>query len=748
MRKLHDHAACWTALCLGLWSAGASAQAVATGGDDRGSSGQAQTGADPVRAGRSGSNAAAGDVVVTARRRDETVQKVPIAIDVVTPRALAVTGVASLQQLQAVAPGVNLARAPDSSEVGITIRGLGSSPGAPSFDSSVSLFVDGIYAARGREFSTSMFDIQRIEVIKGTQAALLGKNTSLGAVNLITRTPGNKLEADVRASYEAVYGSTLVTGGIDVPITDKLAVRVSGQRLDDKGWVRNILNGRLNPADRDDAARVVVVWKPTTAIDLTAFAQHDVTRLTGSPVEFVSLNGAVQLLQALAGAPGMLEARLDRHNATSFGGLGGEQHERLRVDRYGLTGNLHLGGLTLTSITGYANHRSVDASDSDFQAGDYGIRNEDERSKSFSQELRLVSAGGNRVDFVLGALYLHDILDIYGDLTANYPFGPAPGVNVAGRFRASFQQTTDTGSFFGQATLKLTDRLRANAGARYTIEKKDADFSRTVVVPGLYSLRVFPPYAPFSRTRHDKPFDYSGGLQYDLTPNVLLYASYGKGTKTGGFASTTTFLDRSEYGSETARTVEGGVKAQDAGRRWLLNLSGFYTKVRNFQVATFNGTTYDIFNTDLRSQGFEVQAYWYPAKPIRLFINNTYADAEDSKLHRRIPLAPKWSGSGGFALRAPFARGVDLMLDGSVDYRSSRSYQQDPAAATISPPFTTLNLSFALGSSDDRFEARVIGRNLTDEIAPAFAFPTPVVGTQSVVPERGRTVAFQITGRF
>ena len=747
MRKLHGRICRLPAIGVLAWSVGIGAQTVPPSVVDSPTRDQALSGVASAKSTQSAGEQAS-DIIVTAPRRDETLQKVPIAIDVVTPRALTNTGVASLQQLQAVAPGVNLARAPDSSEVGITIRGLGSSPGSPSFDSSVSLFVDGIYAARGREFATSMFDIQRIEVIKGTQAALLGKNTSLGAVNLITRKPGDTFAADARASYEAEYGSTLLSGGVDLPLTSTLAMRLSGQRIDDHGWVLNVISGKSNPSDRDDAGRVVVTWKPISAINLTAFAQHDVTRLMGAPTEFVSVNAAVQFLQALAGAPGTIDARLDRRNATSFRGLGNEQHEHLRVDRYGLTGNVKVGGVTLTSVTGYANHRSIADSDIDFQAGDYGIRIEDERSKSFSQELRIISEGGKRFDFVLGGLYLHDTLDIYGDLTAAYPFGPAPGVNVAGRFRAAFEQTTNTGSLFGQATFRLNERLRANGGLRYTIEKKDANFSRVVVTPGLYSLVIFPPYAPFSKSRNDRPLDYSGGLQFDLASNMLLYASYGKGTKTGGYASTTTFLDRSEYGPETARTIEGGFKAQDTGRRWLLNFSGFYTKVNDFQVATFNGTTYDIFNTNLRSRGVELQAYWYPVEPVRLFINNTYADAEDSWLHRRIPLAPRWSGSGGFAIKTAFKPGLDLMFDGSVDYRSSRSYQQDPAAATISPPFTTLNLSLAIGSSNDRFEVRVIGRNLTDEIAPAFAFATPVVGTQSAVAERGRTVAFQITGRF
>jgi iron complex outermembrane recepter protein len=540
----------------------------------------------------------------------------------------------------------------------------------------------------------------------------------------------------------------LLTGGVDLPLTSNLAVRISGQTLDDHGWVRNVISGRLNTGNKDDAARAVVSWTPSSTVRIVAFAQHDVTRLTGNPSEFVTANPAVLLLQALAGRPGTIETRLDRRNATSFGGLGNEQFERLRVDRYGLTANIDLGPVTLTSVTGYSNYVSDAASDTDVQAGDYGTRTLTERSKNFSQELRIVSSGNNRLDYVLGALYLNNELKQSSITSAAYPFGPAPGVNVTGSFDQYFKQTTETGSFFGQATLNLAEGFRANAGVRYTIESKNADFSRTVVRPGLFSLVVFPPAAPFSRERNDKPFDYSGGLQYDVSRNIMLYASYGKGSKTGGYASTATNLLRSEYARETARTFEAGIKTQDASRQWLLNLSGFYTKVEDFQIVTFNGTTFDIFNTDLRSRGFELQAYWYPVKAIRLFVNNTYADAEDSILHRRIPLAPKWSGSGGFMMRTPFARSVDLMFDGSIDYRSSRSYQQDPAAATISPPFTTLNLSFALGSSDDRWEARVIGRNLTDEIAPAFAFPTAVVGAQSVIAERGRTVAFQLTGRF
>ena len=688
------------------------------------------------------------DIIVTARKRDESAEKIPIAIDVVSNKALATTGTSSLLQLQAVAPGLNLAEGPVGAEIGVTIRGLGSAPGSPSFDGSVSLFVDGIYAPRSREFASSVFDVERIEVIKGTQAALLGKNTSLGAINVITHKPGDKFEADLRSSYEFEFGSTLLAGGVDLPLADGLAVRVSGQRIDDNGWVRDALTNRTAPRNRDDAIRGVVSWQPANGVDVTLVAQHDLSNQRGSTVEFATLNPIAEQLAALAGAPGSLDDRLDYVNATSLTGPGTEQYERLQVDRYSGTINIALGGGTLTSVSGYSRYTDHNLSDTDFLPGDWATRGVDESSKQFSQELRFVSPTGGRIDYVVGELYLHNVLDSTSTFTANYPFGPAPGVNIAGSFRNDFLQKTNTFSSFGQMTVHATDALRFVGGLRYTHEKKTVDLARTVLVPGLYSLVIFPPYAPFRLSRSDGPIDYSVGVQYDLRPGIMTYVSYGKGTKSGGFASSATFLDQSEYNSEAARTIEAGIKAQDAGRRWLLNLSVFHTNVRNFQTVTFNGVTFNIFNTDLRSTGVEIEANWRPFEALKLYVNNTYADARDSRTDARVPLAPKWSGSGGFTFRQPLTGAVDFLADGSIDYRSSRTYQQDPTAAVIGNPFTTFNLSLAVADSGQHWEVRLIGRNLTDKKGVAFAFPTSIIGTQSVMSERSRTIALQVSAKI
>ncbi len=687
-----------------------------------------------------------GDIIVTARKRAETAQHIPLSIGVVTAAALARTGSSSLLQLAAVSPGINVTRAPTGNEIGITIRGLGSTPGVPSFDSSVSLFIDGVYAPRNREFAGSMFDIERIEVVRGTQAALLGKNTSLGAINLITKKPGDKFEADLRSSYEFNLHSKLLTGGADLPITDRLKIRLSGQSNDDGGWVRNILTDRKSIRTFDDALRGVLVWKPTDTLDITAVAQHDVNRNYGSPVEFLSSDGTPELLQALAGYPGTIDFQLDRRNAVGTP----DQSERLRIDRYSVAANLALGDATLTSISGYSAYRDDNLSDTDFQAGTYSYRTVAERGKQVSQEVRLVSPADRPINYVVGALYLHNTLDNVTTIAANYPIGPFPGVDLRGTTQTNFAQTTDTISGFGQVTARVSDKLRLLGGIRYTHEKKDVDLSRVALVPGLISLLVYQPYSPFTLGHKEGNVDYSGGFQYDVTRNFLAYASYGKGTKGAGFAQSATLLDQSAYDKEVARTIEAGVKIQDPGRRWLFNLSGFYTRVDGFQLVTFNGIQFIVGNTDLSSRGFELESSWTPVKGLRLFLNNTYADAKDRRTGAPIPLAPKWTGSGGFGYQTEMSGSLNFLLDGSIDYRSKRYYQQDPTTSPVGKAFTTYNLSAAIASASQNWEMRLIGRNLTNANALAFAFPTPFLnpGNQNGISERPRTVALQLSLKY
>jgi iron complex outermembrane receptor protein len=685
------------------------------------------------------------DVIVTARKRGESLQDVPVAIDVVASTSLVRSGVASLQQISELAPAINLAKASSGSEIGVTVRGLGSAPGSASFDSSVSLFVDGVYAPRAREFATAMFDLERIEVVKGTQAALLGKNTSLGGINLVTRRPGAQFAVDARALYEFNLGSKLVSGGIDLPLSDTLAVRLAGQYNDEGGWVRNILTDRRNVRTRESAVRAVVSWEPTAAFDALLVAQHGVNRNYGQPAELVDVNDFARYLQDRGGAPGTLDGRLDRSTASTLNG--GEPSERLRADRASLTANLHVGDSILTSVTGYSTYRDDYVSDVDYLAGDYLVRPVHEKSEQVSQEVRLVSPAGRRFEYVVGTIYIWNLLSNQTTVAANYPIDIAPGVPLVGTSRTDFHQIDRTASAFAQATFRLAQPVRLLGGLRYTRETKRADQGREAVVPGFYSTVLDPSYANFRQRRKETNVDYSVGVQYDLQSRIMAYASYGQGTKAGGFASNSTFLDDSEYGTERARTAELGMKAA-AGRRWLVNLALFQTHVDDFQVVLFNGTNFDIFNTDLKSQGFEVQTNWQALDWLKLHWNNVYADAKDRRTGGPIPLAPKWSGAGGFEIARSLSPHADLRINGEVNYRSQRYYQQEPA---ISPPgrsFTTFNLSAAIAAPDDRWEVRLIGRNLTNADSAAFISPTPIIGAQTYISERPRTIAVQVSTRL
>ncbi|MBV1686311.1 TonB-dependent receptor [Novosphingobium sp. G106] len=321
-------------------------------------------------------------------------------------------------------------------------------------------------------------------------------------------------------------------------------------------------------------------------------------------------------------------------------------------------------------------------------------------------------------------------------------------MNLAGAFRVHLAQDTDVFSVFGQANYKFTEQLHISLGGRWTDERKNGNLGREIVKPGLVSLFAFPAYAPFPVKRTDSTFDYSASVQYDVSSNAMLFATYSKGAKAGGFALTPMLLQNAGYGRETARTAEIGLKLQDAGRRWLFNISAFNTNVDDFQQVLIKGPVVIVENADLRSRGVELEAYWRPVAGFQIRLNNTYADAKNKTTAEPAPIAPKWSGSAGINYRAGIDRDVDVILDCSVDYRSRRYYL--PTATTPSgAPFTPINISLAVAKHDDSWEVRLIGRNITNELVLASAGPAPGMPFGSIgIAERARTFALQLSGRF
>lgn len=686
------------------------------------------------------------EVVVTARKRSETAQSVPATVQVVDQEKIERAAVSSFRDLTKVAPGLNISNAPSPNQFAVTIRGLGSKPGNPSFDSSVSLFVDGVFTPRAREFSTALFDIKGLEMIRGTQAALLGKNTSLGAVNLITRKPGESFAVNARYLHEFELGSDRVEGGVDLPVSDTLKVRVSGLYNHEAGPMRDRISGQKGDNTVARAGRVVAVWTPTDSVDVIATYQLQKSHSHGPNSEFISYTAAAQALAAAAGYPGSLDPNLDYETAMYSSALGAANKGNLDAQRGALTVNWALGDHTLTSQTGFTGSKTSARGNVAYAPGNLALQYVDDKSRQLTQEVRLVSPVGQRLEYIVGALYLdgryrNDTLQ-----TARYPALTPPAPAITGSENTHFDQGVRAYSVFGQANYTILGPLKLSTGLRYTREDKDVDLGRAFLVRGAYAL-ILPPYAPFSLSRSEESTDGSIGVSYTVSPSLMVYGSWGQGTKAGGFAQSASLLDKVAYDPEVAKTTEGGFKLQMDQRRWTINGAAFHTTVDDFQLVTFNGLNFVVGNTDLKSNGFEHQIMWAPARGIGFYWNNTYAKAQDTRVGGDIAFAPRWQGVVGATLEREAFAGLRLSADIDLEYRSSQAAQEKGVAVPRLDDSQRLNASIGLGSPARSWEVRLIGKNLNDEHALGFVFPGPLMPAGNVVgiPTNPRTIALQLS---
>lgn len=713
----------------------------------------ASTPARSVRAGTApaqDSSSGSGEILVTARKRTENVQTIPQTVQVVSQLALQRSGLANLADLTAVAPGLNIAQSPTPDQFAVTIRGLGTQPGNPSFDSSVSLFVDGVFTPRGREFQDALFDVSNIEIIRGTNSALLGKNTSLGALDLITNKPGHDFGISLRAQHEFEFNSNLVEGGVDLPVNDKLAFRVSGKYDKEGGFVHNIIDNSYGLRVNSRAGRIIGVWNPTSTIDVTGLFQAESRTSKNSNLVLANVSGPVpSTLAALSGYPVTIRSTPDNSETAGYSSaLGGAGREKENSTRASITANWHISGYTLTSQTGY-DRSSINANGNvSYLPTNYALQYVTDRYRQFSQELRVASPTGNRLEYIVGAFYLNGRYINSTTQDLSYPFGPAPGApNFAGNEDTLFDQKDKAYSVFSQANFQIAEPLKLVGGLRYTNEKKAVDLARVDELPGLYSLFIEPPFAPFTRSETENDIDGSVGLNYQVSRDTLVYTSWGKGTKAAAFANSVTDLTKSYIAPEVARTVEVGTKNQVFDRTLTLNGAFFYTKVKDYQLDTFNGISFVVSNTDLRSVGFESEVSWAPNRNMRLFWNNTYAHSTDTRVGGDIPFAPRWTGSAGFSVGRDVLATKRVSLDATLTYRSSETSQQQANIAPRLAASTRLNLSAGFGDPEQGWELRAIANNLNNEHVIGFNFPGTLLPPGNVVgvPLAPRTVFLQLT---
>jgi iron complex outermembrane receptor protein len=712
-----------TRALVALLVAGSSSAAIAQATSDPASTAVEDVGAIP-------------EIVVTAQKRAQSLQDVPVSISVVQAEAFSERNVTQLSDLPTLVPGFEFVRAP-AQTTGLTFRGLGPQAGNLSFDSSIGMFVDGVFLGNIRAFNQTLFDIQRAEFIKGSQSALLGKNSTVGALSIVNNTPAKRTEAKVEAGAEVDDGGYFVDAALNGALSETLFARVSGRYSYQKGYIRNVATDHKGPENTDWGVRGQLLYDDKGPFNALLSYQHTDNEQIGIATQCVPPGFA---FPGIAGAPFPPGTSID---AVCGDGLendvnaafssdprlkDGDDNYRTKLDITSATLNYDLGPVTLTAITAGLWSRTFNAADFDFDVKDDNLWVRDEKYRQFTQEIRLTSNDTSApIQYIVGAFYVKSrwtLIEtrIWG--IPDFPPVPLPGFPPAGQlfnggWVDDFRQSDRTISAFGQLTWKPVDKLTFNLGARYSHDRKVVDFGRAPDTTNLTAWNTVI-QAPFVFQRLDPAVDnlLSGSLaaQYEFNRDVTVYASVSRSGKAGGYGEFAGIpvdpaLPQALFNGiplsqgnpnrdsrvkpERANAYEAGVKANLFDRHLSIDAALFWTDIFNLQQLTFTGQ-FIVTNDRVRNRGGEVNFTFRPTDNLTLSGAATYAKVRDIRNKQDSVNAPRFSASGSAEYRIPFNADLELKVRGGFRHRSSKYNQLGEAERDGA--FTTANFGARLES--------------------------------------------------
>jgi iron complex outermembrane receptor protein len=588
---------------------------------------QSTTTADPAQdaapASADGAEAQTGvaDIVVTAQRREERLQDVPLAVSAFSGDNLAAQQIQTTLDLPRLVPNMV-----GTNNVGLGsantyfIRALGNTESIATFDPPVGTYVDEIYVSRQNANNFAFFDVDRIEVLRGPQGTLFGRNTTGGAINVILKKPGRDLAGFAEASYGR-FDSWTARGSIDLPVSDTLLTKFSGFLDRSDGFVRNETTGERVNGRRSYGLRGALRYVPTDTFtwDIAVDYIRDNSVNLPSREEDGRYFARTGLSKEVPGLRNLVIGRK------------GDFELQNVVKSLNVTSNIAVeyGDHTLSLITGYRRLRQdyvLDVFDGPFPTGGFALANAG-LFKQFSQEAKLAGSFGEEIDYVAGLFYIYeDNLTDFADIFT-LPFGPS-GFPLVLTDRRLFNKTSAP-AVYAQVNWHPTQQLTVTAGARYTSEEK------TFSVIGNNNPLALANFSTPDITAFGIPTSKSTKLltprlavHYDFTPDVMIFASATRGFRSGGWnARAITAQTFREFGPEKVWSYEGGLRSDLLGRRLRFNLTGFYTNVKGFQVplgfvdasGAINFVTQNA--TDLRVYGLEAETTLVPTEGMSLFAN-------------------------------------------------------------------------------------------------------------------------------
>lgn len=711
---------------------------------------QDQNSAEPTNQVAAEPEAGLGEIIVTAQRRSESVQRSSLSIDVVGGAEAVNSGLTQPEGLSRLVPNLQIGSFVFAR---IYLRGVGDNTVNGFAQSAVAVNVDNVHVARATQFAGNFYDIARIEVLKGPQGTLYGRNASAGVINIITNEPGREFGGNVLVNV-GDYDLFQVQGALNVPVSDTLAVRGAFNLVRRDGYLEDGYND-----DRQQSGRVRLLWRPNADISLGIRA--DYTHIGGqgqASVVFPTPPGAdpwmaasgdlVRSYQIATGAP---RVPADGFVDNDYASISAEL-------------NANLGFAELTVIPAYR------WQDFEFFSSTAGTLNFGERDEVDQESLEVrLARNTDRYNIVVGGFYFHEATDYQGRIEQGARLGATAGFSA---IRTFYRAPTEAIAAFADGRVSLTDELRLLAGIRYTDETRGL-FGETTTYANIPSVPLCPasilPDSPDPtfiyclRARADNEVQNDAvtwrvGAEFDVAPQSMAYFRVDRGFKSGGIFSGA--APGNDYRPEFLTSYAGGIRNRFFDNRLQLNVEGFYWDYTDYQFTFVNFDERGVSALVTRNVGAariyggSVDVVWQPTRRDTATFNIEYLNARFTEFVYTTPLAadpnrecpslgvvgqvtppgrppinlfgfdcsgtalpraPKWSIRGGWNHEFPLANGAAIVAD--VDGQFSSSYKLDltRVAFLTQDPFVLFNAQLTYRSPDERWTLTAWIRNITNE---------------------------------
>ncbi len=673
------------------------------------------------------------EVIVTARKKAEVLQTTPVAVTAFSGAMLESLSASQLSSIGEFTPNMefNVGEGGSASQANIYIRGIGQSDFLISSDPGVGIYVDGIYYARTLGGVLDLLDVERIEVLRGPQGTLFGRNTIGGAINIVTQRPGPETEGLVDITVGQFNRLDVAASAQSTVIEDKLFFRVSGTSNNRDGYGERLTDG-VKTGDIDSSSgKLSLLWQASDAVEVLATVDGTRKREEALPTSLVRVEPGVSILALyntlIAGPSGLpIDENIILDNP--FESYASAQSVNdLDVWGAGITIDWKINDiLSAKSITGYRELDVAFSFDMDSSPYPYADSYRVSSQKQFSQEFQLAGEH-DRLSWVGGLYYFYEkgqeniSQDVFGGL---YDL-----IGLDNSIRSQTDIQARSYAIFGQAVYSLTNSVRFTIGGRYNYDKKNTTLFGQRPYSGVITLD--------NVTREDSwgAFSPKVGLDYQVNDDIMIYANVARGFKSGGFngrAGDGAALQA--YGPEYVWSYETGVKSRWLDDRLEINITGFYNDYKDIQLLSAMPDPSNPDGADLiiavdnageaTTQGFEVEVQARPVSALNIFGGLGYTKAKFEKINPGVTAVnlnskfvdtPEWNIFGGLQYELVFGNAGSLVLNADASYKSGLYRDVSNSPELYQNGYALVNARMTYIAPSANWEIAIFGTNLTDK---------------------------------